>query len=220
MPHQFVAEDVVEGLLERGEVAAAQRAAVGVSELIPTDSEWRLVQIRVRILGGDLEGSLNALAAFIPVNADQQREARILTAYTRLLQGQVEAAEALMSDLPPRARRDPRVAMIVAEVAAIVGQPEEVAANVVTAARRQVNLTRVRALFPYLERARQWQAIADADRTAPYASPEQALAAASAHMNLDHPEAVRGRRSMARRFPTPGPALLPHQAGARQRLGG
>ena len=185
-------KDVVEGLLERGEVAAAQRAAVGVSELIPTDSEWRLVQIRVRILGGDLEGSLNALAAFIPVNADQQREARILTAYTRLLQGQVEAAEALMSDLPPRARRDPRVAMIVAEVAAIVGQPEEVAANVVTAARRQVNLTRVRALFPYLERARQWQAIADADRTAPYASPEQALAAASAHMNLDHPEAVAG----------------------------
>ena len=95
-------------------------------------------------------------------------------------------ARVLIDQMPEEVRdEDPRVAMILAEMAFYANDPDEVAKRVITAAQWGPNIGRIRALYPYLRIARKWEVISSTDPRKGYRDPVEALSAAEAFMNLD-----------------------------------
>jgi len=179
-------KDVVVGLREAGRLGKAEQAASTVSGLIPDDTEWSLLLVRLMLIRHKYQEVLAAVDRIPDAGENTMTEKNILRSYSLMSLDRMAEAADLVVKLPLRAKADdPRVAMILAEMGLFVGDPNEVSRQVRRAARWGPNMRRIRGLYPYLRRHRRWRAIVDTDTTAPYADPAVAMAAAEAYMNLD-----------------------------------
>ncbi len=177
---------VVEALVKTHNFELADLAARDVEALAPQDREWRLVALRILMMRGEFDRVLKALDGMLAENPAQEAEQTVLRAYCLMAQGHLEEAAAAVHRLPEELREgDPRVAMVLAEMARFGGDPAGVAARAMQAAAWGPNRDRIRALYPYLRANRKWEAIAATDAHAPYSDPAQALCAAEAFMNLN-----------------------------------
>jgi len=179
-------KEVAVGLREAGRLGKAEQAASLVSGLVPDDTEWALLLVRLMLIRHKYQEVLAAVDRIPDEGENTATEKNILRSYSLMsLDRMAEAAE-LVGKLPLQARADdPRVAMILAEMGLFAGDPDEVARQARKAARWVPNLHRIRGLYPFLRRHRRWRAIVDTDTAAPYHDPAVAMAAAEAYMNLD-----------------------------------
>lgn len=177
---------VVEVLRDTRQLELAQKAAEDVRDLVPYNPNWEMTILRLLVMRGEYERVLEALDK-IPVD-DKARliQKDILAAYCHMGMGDLENAAAYVEKLPEfTMQSDPRVAMILAELAQFSGDADGVAGNVATAMRWRPNMSRVRAMYPFLRASRKWNAIAATDVNTPYRDPSQALCSIEAHMNLN-----------------------------------
>lgn len=178
---------VAELLRDRGHLEEAHRAANEVMQLVPDDLDWRFTRLRLLLMRRRFDEVLTALKELPPLPAGLRMEADILRAYSLMGLGRMEEAQTVVVTLPQSIQdTDPRVAMIMGELAVRADDPNEVARRLITASRWTPNTPRIRALYPYLRIRRQWAAISDSDTHLPYVDPVQALSATEAYMNLDH----------------------------------
>lgn len=186
--------DVVLTLRDRGDMANAQRLAAIVSDRLPAeDLEWRFTTIRLDLISGDPQRALDELDAMEDLPAGLQLQRRILQAYALLSLGRLEEAVAIVAELPEaEQRRDPRVAMILAEMALRRGDSTAVAEHVIAAGQWAPNAGRIRKLYPFLRIHRQWDAMAATDVRIPYDDPVQAFSILEAFMHLNNVPRVAG----------------------------
>ncbi len=179
---------VANGLRERGLLELAEVAAEEALALTPTDSEWHFALIRILLMRGEYARVLQELDT---VAETTQRAAalqdNILRAYALMSLGRIEEAGEIVVALPEETKRsDPRVAMILAEMALRGNDPRAVAIHVVTAAGWVPNAGRIRNLYPYLRIHRKWEAMSGSDLHIPYHDPVQAFSLMEAYMHLDN----------------------------------
>lgn len=181
--------DVAVALRDAKSFAEAERAAGIVLAADPANPEWRLTMLRMLLLRGKNEEAIRALDMF-PANDDIQRtQLNILRAYALMGMKRLDETASIVDQLPEEIKRkEPRVAIILAEMAARAGKPEQVAEFVQLASRWGPNERRIRELYPYLRLNRQWSAIASSDSGEPYADPVQAFCVIEACMNLNRAE--------------------------------
>ncbi len=182
----MMVKDVAITLRDQGELSYAQRAASVVSSMIPGDTGWRFTAIRLHLISGRYERVLSELNAMTDLDAMQLIQKRVLMAYALMSLGRIDEAAEIVELLPEKIRdSDPRVAMILAEMALRGGDTDGVAIHIVTAAGWAPNVGRIRNLYPYLRIHRQWKAMAASDIEIPYHDPVQALSILEAYMNLN-----------------------------------
>ncbi len=187
----------------------AERGAEVVRQLIPDVEHWEMSRIRILLMRRKYEEVMIALK-MLHGGEQQSTERQILLAYANMGLGRLEKARELVDELPESLHKDPRVAMILAEIAHIANELDEVATHIVVASRWTPNTARVRSLYPYLERRRQWRAIMESDREIPYSSAGEALAAAAAYMSLnDMPKLSQIMADAAIRWPDDPRLLVP-----------
>ncbi len=180
--------DVANGLRERGLMELAETAAEEALALTPDDTEWHFSLVRILLLRGRYDRVLSELDKLeaIPQRAVALQD-RILRAYALMSLGRIEEAEAIVVGLPEDVKQsDPRVAMILAEMALRGNDPRAVAVHVVTAAGWVPNAGRIRHLYPYLRLHRKWEAMRGTDLRVPYHDPAQAFSLMEAYMQLDN----------------------------------
>lgn len=201
--------DVAIALRDTRHMDDAERAAQLVLANNPEDPEWRLTLIRLLLLRGKNEEVIRELDTFQAKNDIEKTQHDILRAYALMGMKRLNETAAVVEQLPESVRRsNPRVAIILAEMAMHAGKADEAAEHVVLASRWPPNEGRVRAMFPYLRRNRKWQAIAAADSPSPHTDPLQAFAAMEAFMNLNRQDRVTDLTENAvRRWPR-DPRLL------------
>lgn len=177
---------VAEDLRDSGQLEAAERAAFLVQALAPDDGEWAFAVARLLTIRKKYEEGILAIRKLPGTDETRILEKKILTAYCLMGLNRMKEAGAIVAGLPERVRmEDARVTMILAEIAFHAGKPDEVARNVVIARRWKPNITRIRALYPYLRSRRKWDAIASSDLLIPHADSASAYSAMEAGMNLD-----------------------------------
>ncbi len=187
-PHHraMMLKDVAIALRDQGELALAQQSARIVSEMIPNDIDWRFTVVRLHLISGQHDRVLANLDAMEELDPAHLTQKRVLMAYALMSLGRIDEAADIVELLPEDLReRDPRVAMILAEMALRGGDTEGVASHVVTAAGWAPNVGRIRNLYPYLRIHRQWNAMTASDVEIPYNNPVQALSILEAYMNLN-----------------------------------
>lgn len=161
--------------------ATAERAVLAALEFAPGDRN--LTSKRVSILLRQ-EKHEEALAQFRSLPEELTTSETIMKSWALMAVDRAEEAVALIDTLPASARNQPGVAVVRAEYGVLRDEPEVVARNTVLAAPLHLVRRRVRALFPYLARHEQWQAIVDADRDVPYEKMAHALLAIHANLQL------------------------------------
>jgi|GEM_PF-1114679 len=180
-------KDVTVALRDNGALETAQKAAREVQKLMPYDEEWNLTTIRILIIRQKFQEALDSLKKTVITNPSNVPEKDILTAYCMMGLQRWAEASAIAGRMPEDLREaDPRVAMILAELAFHGGKPDEVARRIVIASRWFPNITRIRSLYPFLRAYRKWRAIADSDIQLGYVDPVQSLCAMEAYMNLNN----------------------------------
>jgi len=178
---------VVDGLQDTEQFEAAHRAALLVLAMQPHDNDWKLTVIRLMLSRELYEQVLTHLDTVPDGDEYRTTEKNIIRAYALMALERLEEAAVIVRGLPKNMRdRDPRVAMILAQMGYRADDIDEVERSIRTASRWGPNVRRIRHLYPYLRRYRRWQAIADSDRSLPYTNPMQAFAATEAHMNLNN----------------------------------
>ncbi len=216
-------KDVATGLRDIGKLEEAQRCAEEVQRLVPDDTEWRFTVVRLLLIRGRHQQVLDELDALDREGFSAHHlQTRVLRAYALMSIGRIEDAGAIVASLPEDLRRhDPRVAMVLAEMALRGNNVEDVAVHVVTASGWMPNAGRIRNLYPYLRVHRKWQAIADSDIPIPYANPVQAYSLLEAYMNLDNvPRVAAIATECAERWPADPRVLEPLYFMALKREGG
>jgi len=182
---------VAEGLRESGQYENASRAMLEVQRLLPNDQAWVLTRIRLKLIRGKYKEVIQDLQNMPDLNIEWEAPKAVLEAYAYLGLNQVEKAAVIVRQLPETMRKqDPRVAMILAEMAYLKKKPSEVADHVMVASQWKPNLNRIRDLHPYLAAHGKWFAIVRSNCREPYRKPEHALSAAEAHMNLNQTPAM------------------------------
>ncbi|MBN1669424.1 MAG: archaeosortase/exosortase family protein [Kiritimatiellae bacterium] len=173
--------EVGENLGWRKEFEDAKRVVEAARELAPYDGvDYNRIQLFLQ--EGSFEGVLEELAKVPQPRKASLPYACILEAYANLGLGRRAEAWRAIEQIPARLRKNPRLAIIMAEIARHARAPDKVAEHVVDAAGWPHNAERIRALFPYLAAEKRWEAIIASDMTAPYEKPVYALLAAQAHM--------------------------------------
>jgi len=187
-PHHraMMLKDVAVALRDEGDLAQARRCAGIVSNLIPDDIGWRFTAVRLLLISGQHERVITELESLPELTSAFLTQKRVLMAYALMSLGRIDEAAEIVELLPEDVRnRDPRVAMILAEMALRGGDTDGVAAHVVTAAGWAPNVGRIRNLYPYLRIHRRWKAMTASDVEIPYDDPVQALSILEAYMNLN-----------------------------------
>ncbi len=194
-----------------GQLEPAERAAHEVERLLPKDDEWRMLITRILILRKKYDEVLRTLDTIPDISDARVAEKNILRAYALMSTGRMEEAAAIVRRLPAEhIGADPRVAMILAQMGFVAGNPDEVAKYVVRASLWNPNLSKIRALYPYLRQYRKWESIVNSDLNVPYQDPVEALSAAEAYMNLNlAPAAGRMALDAMRAWPTDPRVLEP-----------
>ena len=203
--------DVVNELRNNGDLDNALRGASVVSGLIPNDIAWKFSSIRLHIIAGQHQQAVDELEGMENIPEQYRNIHKVLLAYSLLYLGKVEQAAAIVNKLPENIRdNDPRVAMIMAEMALRSNDSEAVAVNVVNAANWAPNLGRIRNLYPYLHVHRKWKAMVKSDIKMPYNDPVQAFSILEACMQLDRtPRVADITLQVIERWPTDMRALEP-----------
>lgn len=193
------------GRLEKALMAANQAAAMD-----PEDRVWELTRIRMMVIASRYEQALEDLDAYRP-DGEEVAEVGIVRAYALMGLGRIREAATIVDSLPRSIKRDdPRVAMILAEMARHTDEPNEVVKHIETAGRWAPNISRIRALYPYLRAYGKWNAIAGSNVSLPYASQAQALSAVEAYMNLnDVPLVAQGALNAMKAWPKEPRVLEP-----------
>ncbi len=177
---------VTEALRDTGHLADAERLGWKVYALTPDDDAWTSTMLRLLVMRAKYTEALARLETLPATGGEGALERQILTAYSLMGLRRHAEARALIDGIPTKVRdEDPRVAMILAEMAFYANDPDEVARRVITAAQWGPNIGRIRALYPYLRVARKWEVISATDPRDAYRDPIQALSAAEAFMNMD-----------------------------------
>jgi len=204
-------KDVATGLRDLGNVDLAQKATSEVRILIPDNIEWRFTAIRLLLIRGENEEVISELDAMTELQGDMPNQKRILKAYALMSLGRMDEAIAIVETLPERARReDPRVAMILAEMALRSNDPDRVAVHIVTASGWTPNAGRIRNLYPFLRIHHKWKAMANSHIDVPFHDPVQALSILEALMNLNQvPKVAEITYKAARKWPTDARILEP-----------
>ena len=180
-------KDVATGLRDSGRTELAQKATDKVRSLVPSDMDWRFTAIRLLLIRGKHEEVLSELALLDELEEEYRVQKKILRAYALMSLSQLDEAVAIVEKLPERLRReDPRVAMILAEMALRGNDAGKVAIHVVTAAGWTPNAGRIRNLYPFLRIHHKWQAMASSHIEIPYNNPVQAMSILEAYMNLNN----------------------------------
>ena len=178
--------DVVTELRDRGDLINAQRGALVVSKMIPDDIRWKFTSIRLKMISGRHQQVVDELESLRDLPPQYRTVRQVLLAYSLMYLGRIDEAAAIVEKLPDDIRNsDPRVAMIMAEMALRGGDSDAVAVHVITASAWAPNVGRIRNLYPYLHIHRQWQAMVDSDIKVPYNDPVQAFSILEAYMQLD-----------------------------------
>ncbi len=214
--------DVAIALRDRGDLHTARRVAKEVSRMIPDDLDWRFTAIRMHLISGHHERVLSELEGLTDLSESYLTQKRILMAYALMSLGRLDEAAEIVGQLPEGVRsRDPRVAMILAEMALRGNDTESVALHVVTASGWAANVGRIRNLYPYLRVHRKWNAMTGSDIDIPYNNPVQALSILEAYMNLGRiPKVADITLQAVSRWPTDIRVLEPLFFMAVSREGG
>lgn len=204
-------KDVATGLRDLGNVGLAQKATSEVRILIPDNIEWRFTAIRLLLIRGENEEVISELNAMTELQGDMLNQKRILKAYALMSLGRMDEAGTIVETLPERARReDPRVAMILAEMALRSNDADRVAVHIVTASGWTPNAGRIRNLYPFLRIHHKWKAMANSHIDVPFHDPVQALSILEALMNLNQvPKVAEITYKAARKWPTDARILEP-----------
>jgi len=205
-----IVKDVAVQLRKAGHLEAAQRAADAVRKQVPADEIWALEVARLLALRGRYERALSVLSPAGTQLGSHSVERNVLRAYSLYALGRLPEAFRALEHLPPLLRAsDPRVPMMMARLAFLADEPDQVAENVLVAAREGANVTWMRSLYPYLRQHRKWRAIADSHaKGTPLGDPAEAFAAIEACMNLDRaPDVAELTRGAAKTWPE-DPRLL------------
>lgn len=173
--------DVIDGLIET-DLEAAERAIAAQVARHPKDRDILAKKARIQVMRRDFDG---ALATFDLLTPPLSPLEATLKSWSLMAVGRVQDAVDLVDALPEAARALPGVAMVRAEYAAIQGQPQLASRYIVYATGAAIDPNRVRALFPFLARHEQWEAIAKSDSDAPYREPSLALIAAHACLRVN-----------------------------------
>jgi exosortase/archaeosortase family protein len=182
---------VATDLRDTRDLENAQRLASLVRQATPHDGAWVLTTIRILVIRGKYEEALRELDLLPDTGGAQTVQKQVLRAYSLTGLNRMQEANEIVNGLPEDVRRrDPRVAMVLAEMGHFARDPAEVARNVVTASQWSPNTARVRTLYPFLRKHRQWRAIVDSDAGVPFTESAQALSAVEAYMNLNRVTAV------------------------------
>lgn len=168
--------DVIDGLMET-DLQVAERALEQVLRRHPKDQELLARKARVQVMRRDYQAALNTFDAMgVPLSPFLVT----LKSWSLMALGRADEAVQLIDALPEQERHLPGVAMVRAEYAAIQGDPVLTSKYIVYAGNSTIDPERVRALFPYLARHEQWEAIARADSDRPYKEIGEALIVAHA----------------------------------------
>jgi len=179
-------KELASDLYDSGKLERAEIVAASVLAMVPDDHDWRIMLARIRLLRGRYAEVIEELERVPDGPAKRDAERSVLRAYSLMALGHMDKAGVIVEGLPRQAREsDPRVAMILAEIAAYADDPDAVVRHLPTAARWRPNMRRIRMLYPFLRRYRRWDTIAGTDLPTPYADPGQAFSAVEAYMNLD-----------------------------------
>lgn len=179
-------KDVATGLRDAGQFEAACRAAFAVQAITPKDDDWNLETVRMLIIVGRFEKALAEARKIPGKSIEMLNQKRVLEAYSLMGLNRMNEAAATVDKLDAVTRRqNPQVAMILAELARIANDPQKTAEHVLVAADWRPNLTRLRALVPYLRHHRKWQAISRVDYGVPHTDVIETLSTAEARMNLN-----------------------------------
>ncbi len=180
---------VIESLLHEAP-HKAERAAGAALELTPDDRELLTMKVRALVRGGKYERALSLIET---LDEPLSHMERAMQSASLAALGQINEAAAVLETLPEDVLKGhPSLAIFRAEYAAQVDDPATVAEYVRHAAATYVTVPRVRALYPYMARRDQWQAIADTYHAMPYQDVDQALLAVHANITVNRPE-VAGR---------------------------
>ena len=169
-----------------GNLADAQLAAGEALALDPYDNGWKLTVCRILLLSRKYDDVLALLKDISDENGTRTVEKNVLEAYALMALDRMDEAAVIVTTLPDSVKHNnPRVAMILAEMAFHANEPEAVARSVVIAARWPPNTDRIRELYPFLRTHRKWSAIVESDTRAPFLRSSPAFSAIEAYMNLN-----------------------------------
>ncbi|OGV68075.1 MAG: hypothetical protein A2283_18720 [Lentisphaerae bacterium RIFOXYA12_FULL_48_11] len=179
-------KDVATGLRDKGDLETAQKAAETVQKLVPDDMDWNLTIARLLIIREKHEQALIELQKINEATGLFDLEKEILRAYSLMALNRMNEAAALVQKFPESVKqKDPRVAMILAEMSFYARNADDTAKYVVIAAGWYPNVSRIRPLYPFLRAYRKWRAIADSDIKILYTDSSACLSAIEAYMNLN-----------------------------------
>ncbi len=189
---------VIDGLLQTNP-EAAERVVAQCLARDPENPDLKLKKARLLLLRQDAQAVIDVLDS---IEGESSFQATIYRSWALMTLGSLDEAAVLLHGLPAATRQWPAVAMLRAELAARKDDVRTVIECLPTAAHSNVDIQRVRALFPYLAARQQWRAIAEADGDAPYYQFPIALIAIHAHLVMhDVPTAGNALRRVLHVWP-------------------
>ncbi|MDD4869533.1 MAG: archaeosortase/exosortase family protein [Kiritimatiellae bacterium] len=191
-------KDVASTLRDTGALETAEKAARVAQKLFPDDNDWNLTIVRLLIIRQKYEEALTELDRMGKSPPVYDLEKDILKSYSLMALQRMQEAVTLIQKFPEEVRnKDPRVTMILAEMAFHARKADDVAKYVVIASGWHPNISRIRALYPFLRAYRKWRAIANSDLPIPYNNSSQCLSAIEAYMNLNNVPVVASMTQQA-----------------------
>lgn len=182
---------LTQSLISAGHYKDAEDSINTLLNYLPEDTEWNFTRISILLALQKYEEVLLALDAIPDTTPHRKAQKQIINAYSLMGLEKIKEASAILAQLPKTTREaDPRVAMILAEMAFHSNEPDKVAKHVITASSWLPNTARVRMLYPYLRANHKWSAINDSNLKTAHSKIESALSATEAYMNLNNASAV------------------------------
>ncbi len=172
---------VIDALLETNPQAAERAIAAGLAT-DPDNNELKLKRARILLWRKEAQAVIDILDSIDGVPSIEQTAYR---SWALTLLGRLDDAAALLEGLPPETRKWSAIAMLRAELAARKDDVHTVIECLPIAAHSNVDIQRVRALFPYLAARQQWEAIANADEDTPYSQFPFALISIHARLEVN-----------------------------------
>lgn len=178
-------KDVAIAMRDRDNLNHARRLASLIALHEPDSLNWRMTTLRMDLMAADSQAVLDGLANMgrLPPTFEEQR--KLLKVYALYQLGKTDDALKIMDqlDLNDRAH-DPRTAILMAELAALRDDASDVANHLAVATKDPRNLSRIRALYPFLRQHQQWNVIVSTDSPEPYRTPEEALIMLESFFNI------------------------------------
>jgi|GEM_PF-4257015 len=187
-------EELVSILNDSGRIADAARVAQTLARRYPDDPRWHRFMVSNSLRRGAYQETLQHLAALTPESNRERYEAAIWKAVALTGIGQPSTAQATVAGIPPSAwQKDPGLAMLMSEWAALTGNIHLVSECLPVAAGNAAFIPRIRRLYPFLQANNLWSLLAQIDSTTSYTTADAAIAMMEAYMNLDRLDELGNR---------------------------